>query len=444
MLKYCFFICSLLLFCACKTSSLTFQAKLADKLDKDTLFANQFTGVSIYDMQKKEYIVNYNDRKYFIPASTTKLFTFYAGLKILGSSPDTRIPALRYTITSDSLVFFGTGDPTFLHPYFKENSIYEFLKNRTEKLYFSTTNWKDNRFGMGWSWDDFNDDYSVEKSPFPLYGNFIRFSLSNKNLVITPKYIGFSYVEDKTLGEGLFVKRNEFENIFTYTTERANRYFSQDVPFLVSEELIARMLSDTLKRQVNRTDKRYKKENLKILYGLPADTMYRRMLQTSDNFLAEQILTLCASQVFDSQLNTSKIIDYTIKNYLSDLTDKPRWVDGSGLSRMNLFTPRSQVELLLKIYKEVAKDSVGRMRLFGLLAAGNRPNTTLSGLYKKHNTFIFGKTGTLSNNVNLSGYLVAKSGKMLCFSFMNNHHLQPVGQIRKRMEEILTDLYLNY
>ena len=435
----------ILLLTACKTTSyVRILQAFSQKVETDSLLLNQFTGVSVFDMTTLKYIVQHNDRRYFIPASTTKLFTFYTALKILGSSTDTKISALQYAERPDSLVFSGTGSPLLLHPYFQDTVALAFLRRRKEKLYFSDVNWHDTRYGTGWSWDDYNDDYSPEKSPLPLYGNVIQFTSHNQNLRTSPAFTRFNLLKNNDLGEGLTIQRHERENTFEYNLRNAKPADLLEVPFITSSLLTTQLLSDTLHRQVYLTHKLYKKEEYKTLYSLPADTLYRRMLQVSDNFLAEQILTLCSSQLFDNQLNTEKVIDFMLKNHLADLTDKPHWVDGSGLSRMNLFTPRSQVELLLKIHSEMARTPAGQTRLFGLLAAGNRPGTTLSGLYKKYDTFIFGKTGTVSNNVNLSGFLLTKSGKMLCFSFMNNHFLQPVSAVRRKMQDLLTDFYLNY
>jgi D-alanyl-D-alanine carboxypeptidase/D-alanyl-D-alanine-endopeptidase (penicillin-binding protein 4) len=110
---------------------------------------------------------------------------------------------------------------------------------------------------------------------------------------------------------------------------------------------------------------------------------------------------------------------------------------------MNLFSPRSQVELLLKIYKEIAINQSDEARLFSMLAIGGKAGT-LRNLFKNYPPFVFAKTGSLSNNACLSGYLITRSGKRLCFAFMNNHFMQATSTIRAEMEKILTSFYLNY
>ena len=82
------------------------------KLFKHSAIVNDhFTGFALYDIDSKKMIYELNSDKYFTPASNTKLFTFYTCLKMLGDS----IPALKYVNRNDSLIFWGTGDPAFLH-----------------------------------------------------------------------------------------------------------------------------------------------------------------------------------------------------------------------------------------------------------------------------------------------------------------------------------------
>ncbi len=433
------------IFTSCKTASyVTSNKKFSKYIQKNPQQAKTLIGVAVYDMDKGKYLIAYNHDKYFTPASTTKLFTFYAGLKVLGNTSTQPIPAIQYIQRPDSLIIFGTGNPTLLHPDFAHDAVFDFLKNSQEKIYFSDTNWKEVHFGEGWSWDDYNEDYSPERSVLPMYGNVVTFTAqSEKNLHTQPNYFERFVKEDKSLGEGLFVQRKLRANEFTYTLQKVQKSQYQEVPFITSPVLTAQLLSDTLKKEVKWIPYPYKKSEVKVLKGFQADSLYRRMLQPSDNFLAEQILLMCSSQLGEGIISTQNTIDFMLKNHLADLTDKPRWVDGSGLSRMNLFSPRSQVELLLKIYKEIAINQSDEARLFSMLAIGGKAGT-LRNLFKNYPPFVFAKTGSLSNNACLSGYLITRSGKRLCFAFMNNHFMQATSTIRAEMEKILTSFYLNY
>jgi D-alanyl-D-alanine carboxypeptidase/D-alanyl-D-alanine-endopeptidase (penicillin-binding protein 4) len=91
-------------------------------------------------------------------------------------------------------------------------------------------------------------------------------------------------------------------------------------------------------------------------------------------------------------------------------------------------------------------DILGKMdrdRLFSLLATGGEPGT-LKNWFISEKPYVFGKTGTLSNNHSLSGYLVTKRRKLLVFSFMNANYTRPVNEVRSNMQRILNLYYENY
>jgi len=72
-------------------------------------YKNQFVGFMVYDPQTMDTLFNHNGKKYFTPASNTKIFTLYTGLKLLPKN----IPAIRYIIQNNTLFLEGTGDLCF-------------------------------------------------------------------------------------------------------------------------------------------------------------------------------------------------------------------------------------------------------------------------------------------------------------------------------------------
>lgn len=414
-------------------------------VERSPIFEKNFTGFALYDTGLDEMVYTYEADKYYTPASNTKIFSLYAGLKMLGDS----IPALEYRLDNDTLYFTGTGDPTFLHPDIQEidttyeQQVYDFLKNTGEQLVYVPRPTQDAYFGPGWSWADYNFYYSTERSVLPLYANVVRFDFMegfNKPLV-SPDFFT-SYVQGFADPEARYsVVRQRHENYFSFRPKADTLSFSRDVPFIQSADLATSLLEDTLKRRVmlQVAEDDFPVFNQKI-YSLPADSVYQRMMQISDNFFAEQLLMVCSS-VFQDTLSTRWAINYMEENYLADLPDEPIWVDGSGLSRYNLQTPRSIVALLRKVDAELSDE-----RIKTIFPAGGESGT-IRYWYpnpEEGEPFVFAKTGTLSNKSALSGFIYTKSGKKLIFSFLHNNYITSTSPLKREMENILQDIYLNY
>lgn len=423
------------------------QKKLASIFQESDTFAKTITGFMLYDPEGDSTIYSQNETKYMTPASNTKLFTYFAGLNVLGD----RLPALKYVIKGDSLIFWGTGDPSFLHPDFGTNEVYDLLYNFEGNLYFTDSNFDDENLGPGWSWGDYNSYYSAEKSPLPIYGNVARvtiehieeYRIANEDgeYLISPAIFNRYLKEGKRNEEGIFqLERDRVGNEFDYEFTSDTSRYETDKPFHYTPEFLVELLSDTLKKTVTYlSDFEIPTEHATV-YGMESDSLFKYMLLPSDNLAAEQIMLMVASELGED-LNSRSAINYVTNTYLADLPDSPNWRDGSGLSRYNLFTPRSIVALLDKI-----DDMVGEEQLFDALPQGGKQGT-IRRLYAHKEggaPYVFAKTGTLSNNHALSGYIVTDSGKKLIFSFMNNNYVISTREVQAQMDEVLWFIYKNY
>ena len=428
---------------SCRTIKPALQTEnvFAKMLDTSKVFSQNFTGFSLYDLEKQQTIFERNADRYFTPASNTKLYTFYACLKTLGDS----IPALRYAVHNDSLIFWGTADPTMMHPDLKNTKVLDFLKSqrKTKKLFFSDGNFAQEVFGDGWAWNDYNDYYQPELSPLPMYGNIVRFSIKNKELDVQPE-IFKTTIYKKPIAAN-FIKRAVADNQFFVPQNLAQladspnggTSYQQDIPYKTSTGLTQQLLMDTLHKNVNLLKMPVPKD-AQTIYSSATEPVYRLMLQESDNFLAEHLLLLCGSTATDT-ISSSLSINYIKNKYLQDLPDAPKWADGSGLSRYNLFTPRTTVKLLQKIYAELPQE-----KLFSLLPAGGQVGTIRGMFGGEAKPYVFAKSGSLGGVYNLSGYLLTKQGKILLFSLMNNNFMRKTGEIRKEVEKVLKWTHENY
>lgn len=421
----------LFIFSSCSGSKRTFRS-VEKQLKNSPVFEQGFTGIMIYDPAQKKVLYQHNAEKYFTPASNTKLFTFYTGLKILGDS----VPAIKYAVRNDSLIFKGTGDPSLLNPHLPPSAVVSFLKNSKANLFYLPPRYEESFFGPGWAWDDYNDYYSVERSALPVYGNEVTFK-SNRFQELPeayPKVFRDSLVRDTLLQKK--IKRDLSHNRFRFPRNFNESELEQTIPFRTSTETAIKLISDSITRPIKILNWDSKVVLESTLFSIPTDSLYKRLLQQSDNFIAEQILMLAANEISDT-LKVSIAINHMKQEHLKDLPHETRWVDGSGLSRYNLTTPKNMVHLLEKIQQEVSYK-----RLFHLLPAGGKSGT-LEKQFRGVEPFIFAKTGSLSNNYSLSGYMLTKKEKVLIFSFMNSNYVVSSSLLKQEMEKILRSVRNN-
>ena len=411
--------------------------------DTSEVFSQSITGFALYDPETDSLIYERDAHLYFTPASNTKILTLYASLKAL---PET-LPSIRYQVRNDTLYFRGTGDPAFLNPEFDFTEAYQFLKNRPEKLVYYDGHFEDDHFGSGWSWDWYPAPYAPEKTPFPIYGNMMRLQAQQVALVmlneeepVKPRFFE-KYIRNMGWdGEQVeLVKRDYQSNQIFYVPKSDTVRQERIIPFKYERDLFLEMLSDTLGRRVgyvNETDIAFSE----TVYGTTADSLYKRMMQASDNFVAEQLMLMISDKHF-GVMNSEAAIRYALSGYMGGLPQRPSWSDGSGLTRYNLITPHSIVVLLEKLMSEY-----GEERTLSWFPAGG-VSGTIRGSYRApagEPPYVYAKTGTLRNNTALSGYVYTDSGKRLSFSIINNNYVLGNNALRSEMGSLLELIKKNY
>ncbi|RLD21302.1 MAG: hypothetical protein DRI71_09200 [Bacteroidetes bacterium] len=393
---------------------------------------NQYhAGFYLYDPVKNQVLADFQSDKYFTPASNTKILTLYAAKLIL----DDPLPEFYMQQDSMATYLWPTGNPAFLNPVLSDSINYEILAE-ADSLVLSLANWQSERFGSGWAWDDYNSSYSPELSAFPIYSNFATFTLDSitGELSVTPTFLMDSVIIVE--GKRFKVEREEGANRFTVTTGPCSDCVRQR-PFRLTDNMLARIFSDTLKVPVSISTDLIRPQSAQILYGSSQDSVFKVMMQESDNFLAEQLLLQVAAVLTDT-LNSTMGID-SLHYYLNQfMPDSSIWVDGSGLSRYNMTTPRNLVMLWNELLGMFGQD-----RLMSIVSIGGVVGT-IENWYAEEQPYVFGKTGTLRHNHDLSGLLVAKSGRLLLFSYMNNHYQTTSSDIKYNMEQVLHKIYEKY
>lgn len=440
MFRNLYWISALVLLSACGTAKKGFTEARQQLLDNKAL-QTAHTGISIFDPATGKYIFNYQGDKYFVPASNTKIPTCYAAMKYLGDS----LVAFRYVQDDTAVYLLPAGDPTLLHRDYKKQKAIEWLRATGRSIYVAESNWQDTHWGSGWSWTDYLESYMPERSPLPVYGNVLRWikteikdPYSEEDEMVSsvlsepsPAWpVEFS-IDDKDTS--FSIDRTLGENVYTIH-EGKQKQGQLDMPFVTHGlQSALELMTDTVGRSLTAIPKLPgKKGTLQVMHSQATDSLLRPMMHRSDNFFAEQSLLMVANERL-GVMNDNRIIDTLLKTDLRDLPQAPRWADGSGLSRYNLFTPQDFVTILAQMEKEF-----GMERLKNIFPAGGRG--TLSNYYKADTPYLFAKTGSLSGVIALSGYLYSRSGKLLIFSVLVNNHRATATEVRRAVERFLIEI----
>lgn len=401
--------------------------------------ADVHTGFILRDSKKKEKVLfDYKSDYLFTPASNTKILTFYASKMYL----DKYLNGYKYFERNDTTYFVGCGDPGFLNQRFEDQLAFSELRDIENLVFVDLWN-SDQRWGPGWSWDDYSYYYATERSIFPIYGNTVTFSSTPSGLEMVPGNFPTS-VGNYNKGES--VRRAESQNIFNIDKKwlKMNDQDTVYIPFNWSGELFASLLSDTLRKTVKLVPsnsigrKMDSGVSWKFVNGSSRDTVLRKMMYDSDNFIAEQLLFNISSN-WTNKLSSEAVIDTMFTSVLKKWKGKVRWVDGSGLSRYNAFSPRFISEVLLNLY-----DFSSEEELFSYFPAGGVRGTIQDWYGDDDGPFVFAKTGTLTGVHCLSGYVKTKSGRTLIFSFMHNGYLGSSSKYKRKMEIVLHWIRQNF
>jgi len=430
----------------------------------DSNLTTAHVGICIYDATDNKYLYNYQSDKFFIPASNTKIITCYAAMKHLGDS----LVGLRYTNRGDSLlIIYPTGDPTFLHPDFKYQPVFSFFKENYDGAFqmdFGYKTWDEEAWGVGWSWDDYNDDYMAERSAFPIYGNVVKFTKAdvltdykkNESKAASPISVQPNYFLDSIINPidsitpkvfilpggpaSSFSLQRFFSSNQFVVKGQSNNTFTKYIPFVTNKsETALRLLNDTLHNsriwigpQIISSSPRQSNLKKYTIHSQPTDSLLKIMMHRSDNFYAEQSLLMIGNEML-GVMNDEKVVDTLLKTDYKDMPQRPQWVDGSGLSRFNLFTPQDFVYVLNKMRTDYSWN-----RITTIFETGG--TGTLNNYYKTLRGKIFAKTGSLSNNIALSGYLITPKNKTLIFSVLVNNHTAGATAVRRAVERFLTQV----
>ena len=391
-------------------------------------------GIAIYNESNQQWVSKYQSDHYFTPASNTKIQSCFLGMKYLKDS----IPGWKFAENKDSVFLMPLGDPSFLHPDFTYQPIADLIKNTKKQIVFCLPAMDDKfeAYGKGWAWDDYPEDYQPERNRLNVYGNVVTVYKKANGLQIKPSF----FTKNQTLPTNYTLwSREKLSNQF-FPKQDVIKDSEHQVPFITGTNYSTAkaLIEDSLHPQFPiAIQKGWNQPAAKIIHTIATDSLLKIMMNRSDNFFAEQILLMTSQQIL-GKMDDAAIIDTILKTDFADFPQKPEWADGSGLSRFNLTTPENYITLLQKMEKDFPME-----RIKSIFAQGGKGS--LSSYYKNIPGVLYAKTGTLGNQIALSGYIITNKGTRLTFSVLVGNHVSPTTYpVRHAVEEYLTAIMKKY
>lgn len=445
--------------------------------------SNAFIGICVQDIETGEYIFRLNDDKNFVPASTVKIITTLAALEYFGK--DFKYQTNMYIDGQlhpngefiGDVIIRGSGDPTISKSFYAEPLL--IIDSFTKKLdslgiktitgnfvaddtYLDLIN-----YGPGWSWDDFMYPFSSPISAFAFNDNTISISIfpgdsinniskfsvyPENNLVRVLNYVTTTSADKFTeISANREIKTNFIElfgRIAHDSTKKTSSTFNLaiDNPTMYFMDLFRNSLARQRIR-LNGSFISLGQSNRRINYTAltpvfthvspPLHEIIKVINSESHNLCAEMLLkTLAKENLGIGSFDNGALY---LSNFLKSIgiqTENLRIVDGSGLSRFNLFSPRNFVTLLNYAYRSNVRD----IFLSSLAEPGEEGTLKRRMKRSRAENNVKAKTGSMNNVSSICGYVQTRDNDNFAFAILMQNFTSPMTTTHNLQDLILMRL----
>ena len=379
---------------------------------KNEILKNSVVSIAVKELDKNKKINGININTFMTPASNLKILTVLGSIYV----GDT-IPIIKYNFSNDTLKISPTGFPLLAHPKYQNKELEKFV-NSLNHIEYHLSNTDLIKYGPAWAWDDLSYYFQAERSPMPIFGNVVKIiKKENGDLISTPNNfkINLDYNQKEKINRAID------ENVFSVNPSLIKLEDTIYHPFISSNKVIVDLLHNSLKTSVSLSNN--KLDIYQVLNSVNVDEIYSIILKKSDNLISESLAANISFRVNDT-ISVKKGIDIIKNSFKNNISKQMNLFDGSGLSRYNLITTEALIISLEKIYQMVGIERI--KKIF--------PNNFIIDNYED---FVWGKTGTLKNNYNYSGYIFNDNGRQYVFSIMINHFTEDIANIKNAIADFL-------
>ena len=417
-------------------------------------------------------LANFDGDRYFLPASNTKLFTTATALKVLGANYQFTTHLMSNNLPDnkgeleDGLWLIGAGDPSFNSDDHLKSLVTQLKAKGVKRIkggIWTITSHRGTEVVDSWEWADLQHYYGAIASPFTINENALDWQVS-PNIIGQPPIFTWEkpllaqdwHIQNEAI-TGSADSAYTLKVIRPYGQKRliiTGQIPEKDKPelggvaipnpeanflALLRQELIAQ----GIEIPPNSSDiyanpkKLSPTQDLAIALSPPLSQLIITTNKDSKNLYAELLLRALGDRLHESSHESSSddSLDaglLAVSRYLESVhigANQVALVDGSGLSRQNLTTPRAIVQLL----QAVSNDQNFRKSL-----PISNIDGTLKGRFKNqpNKVFLQAKTGSFSGTMALSGYAKPSNYREVIFSLIINNSNLSHRQLQQCIDEL--------
>jgi serine-type D-Ala-D-Ala carboxypeptidase/endopeptidase (penicillin-binding protein 4) len=405
--------------------------------------------------------------RFFLAASTVKLFTTAAALEKLGSRHRIRTAIVGTEVSPGlwDLRLIGKGDPSFGDA--QVTNLVQQLQRRGVKgirqLVFDDRAFPGEVINPTWEWGDLQESYAPIVNSLIINQNTIKFSLAPTTLG-QPLRLQWQHPQEiagwtvENLTKTVSPKEPEFTQITRDGRQPLLRIYGQlqagstaadgeiaaPDPLLIWRDRFQTALTQakiplqqaSLLPPWSKILPNAKETEIAFVESPPMADLIREINQESNNLYAEALLKQLATIVQPGESTTDSGLQ-TLQTTLTRLqvnSQSYQLVDGSGLSRQNLVSPESLVQVLQGMA------TAGRSGDFrrSLPVAGRSGSLSNRLRHPPVQDIVQAKTGTLTNVVALAGYVSPPQYPPLAFSILLNQATAKNSEQRQAIDQIVT------
>lgn len=427
-------------------------------------------------------VVEYHSQQMALPASTQKVITALVALLQLG--PDYRFTTtlesrgeLKDGVLNGDLIARFEGDPTLRRQSLRNmvNAVKKAgITQVTGNVVIDTSVFASHDKAPGWPWNDMTQCFSAPPAAAIVDRNCFSVTLNSPQpgetafVRIASYYPVNVFSQVKTLPRGsaeaqyceLDVVAGDL-NRYTLTGCLAQRKDPLPLAFAIQDGAgyAGAILKQELKTAgisyagslVRQTQPGPSGTVLASTQSPPLQSLLRIMLKKSDNMIADTVFRTIGRSYYNVpgtwRAGADAVRQVLRKNAGIDLGNTIL-VDGSGLSRHNLISPATMMQILQYIAQNDSK-----LNFISMLPLSGHDGTLQyrAGLHQAGvDGKLSAKTGSLQGVYNLAGFMTTASGQRVAFvQFLSGYAVPPADQRNRRLplvrfeSRLYKDLYQN-